>query len=84
MDKAELEANRYTGYCKNQSYKDFLAGYKKGRKDTLNQLRDEIKGEIKTLKGCKPNPLGSIEQCLADAEIQALEVVLQTIKEMRN
>lgn len=33
MTKAEKKACEYTGYCKNQSYSDFLAGYQQAEKD---------------------------------------------------
>lgn len=33
MSKAETQACKYTGYCRNQSYKDFLNGYQQAEKD---------------------------------------------------
>lgn len=33
MSKAEKRACQYTGYCKNQSYSDFLNGYNQAEKD---------------------------------------------------
>lgn len=33
MIKAEERACQYTGYCKNQSYKDYLNGYNQAEKD---------------------------------------------------
>jgi hypothetical protein len=33
MSKAEKRACQYTGYCKNESYSDFLNGYKQAEKD---------------------------------------------------
>ena len=33
MSKAEDRACQYTGYCKNQSYSDFLNGYHQAEKD---------------------------------------------------
>jgi hypothetical protein len=33
MSKAEERACQYTGYCKNQSYKDYLNGYHQAEKD---------------------------------------------------
>ena len=33
MSKAEKRACQYTGYCKNQSYSDFLKGYHQAEKD---------------------------------------------------
>ena len=33
MSKAEKRACQYTGYCKNQSYSDFLKGYQQAEQD---------------------------------------------------
>ena len=33
MSKAEERACQYTGYCKNQSYSDFLKGYHQAEKE---------------------------------------------------
>lgn len=33
MSKAEEHACEYTGYCRNQSYSDFLNGYRQAEKD---------------------------------------------------
>ena len=33
MSRAEERACQYTGYCKNQSYSDFLNGYHQAEKD---------------------------------------------------
>ena len=33
MSKAEKRACQYTGYCRNQSYSDFLNGYHQAEKD---------------------------------------------------
>lgn len=33
MSKAEKRACQYTGYCRNQSYKDYLNGYHQAEKD---------------------------------------------------
>ena len=33
MSKAEKRACEYTGYCRNQSYKDYLNGYRQAEKD---------------------------------------------------
>jgi len=33
MSNAEERACQYTGYCKNQSYSDFLQGYHQAEKD---------------------------------------------------
>lgn len=43
MNKAEKRACQYTGYCKNQSYSDFLKGYHQAEKDlelTWKDVRD--------------------------------------------
>lgn len=49
---------------------------------------DKIKGEIDKIidvlkRNCTPNPLGTTEECLADAEITALSLVKDTIDEMK-
>ena len=57
---------------------EFKAGYNQA----LNEIANEINGIISGLRTyCNPDPLGTTEECLADAEIQALELVLDTIKE---
>jgi hypothetical protein len=33
MSRAEKRACQYTGYCRNQSYTDFLKGYRKAEED---------------------------------------------------
>jgi hypothetical protein len=38
MNKAEKSACRYTGYCRNQSYNDFLNGYHQAEKDIKEEL----------------------------------------------
>ena len=38
MSKAEERACQYTGYCKNQSYSDFLKGYHQAEKDIKEEL----------------------------------------------
>lgn len=49
---------------------------------------EKIKGEIDEIiaglkKGCNPDPLGTTEECVAAAEIEALELVKSTIDEMK-
>ena len=49
---------------------------------------EKIKGEIDKIidglkKNCTPNPLGTMVECLADAEITALSLVKDTIDEMK-
>lgn len=41
MSRAEERACQYTGYCKNQSYSDFLNGYHQAEKD-LELTCDDI------------------------------------------
>ena len=40
MSKAEKRACQYTGYCRNQSYSDFLNGYHKAEKDVALTWED--------------------------------------------
>ena len=48
------------------------------------RLTAEIDKIIEGLKrNCNPDPLGTTEECLADAEIEALELVKTTIDEMK-
>lgn len=49
MSKAEERACQYTGYCKNQSYSDFLNGYNQAEKD--NELTWEDIKVIEKLLG---------------------------------
>lgn len=49
---------------------------------------DKIKAEIDKIidglkRNCTPNPLGTTEECLAAAEIEALSLVKDTIDEMK-
>ena len=43
---------------------------------------DKIHELIKTLERQNPDPLGNIAQCLAASEIEALKIVLDTMKEL--
>ena len=48
----------------------------------LTEVKDEVNGLINALRArCNPNPFGNTEECLADAEIQAFDLVLDIIKE---
>jgi hypothetical protein len=48
------------------------------------RITAEIDKIIEGLKrSCNPNPLGTTEECLADAEIEALELAKTTIDEMK-
>lgn len=40
MSKAEKRACQYTGYCRNQSYKDYLNGYRQAEKDIKDELSE--------------------------------------------
>ena len=40
MSKAEKRACQYTGYCRNQSYKDYLNGYHQAEKDLALTWQD--------------------------------------------
>lgn len=60
------------------------ADYKKGFNDALSEIKGEIDGLVKALvANCNPDPLGSLEECLADSEIQAFNLVLDIIKEKK-
>ena len=49
-----------------------------------NKVKAEIDKIIDGLKGsCDPNPLATTEECLAAAEIEALDLVKTTIDEMK-
>ena len=49
-----------------------------------NKVKAEIDKIIDGLKGsCDPNPLGTTEECLAAAEIEALDLVKDIIDEMK-
>lgn len=40
MSKAEKRSCQYTGYCRNQSYKDYLNGYQQAEKDLALTIED--------------------------------------------
>lgn len=40
MSKAEKRYCQYTGYCRNQSYKDYLNGYQQAEKDLALTIED--------------------------------------------
>lgn len=47
----------------------------------VEKIRGEVENIITGLKmNCNPNPLGSMKECLAAAQIEALEAVLEIIK----
>ena len=46
MSKAEKRACQYTGYCRNQSYKDYLNGYHQAEKDLTLTWEDINRIEI--------------------------------------
>lgn len=64
MSKAEERACQYTGYCKNQSYKDYLNGYNQAEKDlelVAKIAREEvIKKAVKWLEG---NAVSYLDKC---------------------
>jgi hypothetical protein len=82
MSKAEDRACQYTGYCKNQSYSDFLNGYHQAEKDlelTWEDMRElyimfaEVDVEI--------------ELCKADIQAETLgyyQEVLKRFKDLKN
>lgn len=46
----------------------------------LNAVVEEIEKIEKALKNaCKPNPFGNVQECMTAAELQALDVVKETI-----
>ena len=77
MRKVEdLAVKRYPGFAERR------VGFIDGYIQALNEIDNDIKVFIAVLNTKhNPDPLGSEEDCLADAEIQALELVLDTIKE---
>ena len=50
MSKAEERACQYTGYCRNQSYSDFLEGYNQAEKDLELSWKDIEKIDDITLR----------------------------------
>ena len=46
MSKAEKRACQYTGYCRNQSYKDYLNGYQQAEKDIAEAFARIIRGNL--------------------------------------
>lgn len=49
-----------------------------------DKIKAEIDNIINSLKNsCNPNPLGTTEECLADAEIEALNLVKDIIDKMK-
>ena len=46
MSKAEKRACQYTGYCRNQSYKDYLNGYQQAEKDVAEAFARIIRGNL--------------------------------------
>lgn len=48
------------------------------------KIKTEIDKIIEGLKrSCNPDPMGTTEECMADAEIEALELVKAIIDEMK-
>ena len=41
MSKAEKRACQYTGYCRNQSYSDFLNGYHQAIEDACEWIKQQ-------------------------------------------
>ena len=75
MSKAEERACQYTGYCKNQSYKDFLNGYHQAEKDnelTWEDMRELyiIFAEVNT----------EIELCKTDIQARTLGYYKEVLK----
>lgn len=46
------------------------------------KIKSKIEEIIAGLERCHPNPLGSMEQCLAAAEIEALNIVKDYINSL--
>ena len=76
MSKAEKRACQYTGYCRNQSYSDFLKGYHQAEKD--NELTWEDVREMCTQSVLVEIDLGG----LVSDEIHYTEV-LKRFKERK-
>ncbi len=75
MSKAEKRACQYTGYCKNESYSDFLNGYHQAEED--NELTWE---DIKNIDITLLNVDG---ECDLD-EKEYYQEVLKRFKEKKN
>ena len=59
-----------------------MTEYKKGYKQALSEVKSEVNSIIAGLRShCIPDPLGTIQECLAYSEIEALKLVLKTIDE---
>lgn len=41
MTKAEKQAARYTGYCRNKAYEDFLNGYHQAIEDACEWIKQQ-------------------------------------------
>lgn len=49
-----------------------------------NKIKTEINLLINGLKrSCNPNPLGTIDECIAAAEIEALRLVIELIDKLK-
>ena len=67
MSKAEERACQYTGYCKNQSYSDFLNGYHQAEKDLdvvswvkeVSGVKDMSHAEEEALKAYPPRTIAA-------------------------
>lgn len=78
MSKAEERACQYTGYCRNQSYSDFLKGYHQAEKDlelTWEDMRELyiIFAEVDT----------EIELCKADITAETLGYYQEVLKRFK-
>lgn len=74
----ELAIKKYPRFAERR------VGFIDGYVQALNEVANDIKAFIAVLNTKhNPDPLGSEEDCLADAEIQALELVLESINEKK-
>lgn len=81
MSKAEKRACQYTGYCRNQSYSDFLKGYEQAEED-LKLTIEDIKKIHTFLYAVKNNKQGAFTFTrLSDEKYQE---VLKRFNERRN
>ena len=79
MSKAEERACQYTGYCKNQSYSDFLKGYHQAEKD--NEL---TWGDMRELYIIFAEVDTEIELCKTDIQAGTLGYYKEVLKRYKD
>jgi hypothetical protein len=78
MSKAEERACQYTGYCKTQSYSDFLNGYHQAEKD--NELTWEDMRELYIIFAEVDT---EIELCKTDVQAGTLGYYKEVLKRFK-